>query len=229
MKQSATLTSTDKFSFPQEIIFRKCVEGWLVISVNTANWLVLRSDLQKYLLNQLIEGKTIGETALSLNDSEKGMQEYKSLLAAITAREFAYIDHTPYPDYHEGYRMLNLYLTNACNLHCAHCFMKSGKPLKDELSTDEWQRILSEFRDEGGLSVTFSGGEPLMNKDFDVILAHASTIGLNTTVLSNGVLWSKDRIERLSPFISEIQISIDGFDESSNAMIRGTGHFSEGT
>ncbi len=225
MKQSATLSSTDKFSFPQEIIFRRCAEGWLVVSVNTANWLVLRSDLQKDLLGQLIEGKTIGETALSLNSSEKGMQEYKSLLAAITAREFAYIDQTPRPDYHEGYRMLNLYLTNACNLHCAHCFMKSGKPLKDELSTDEWLRILSEFRNEGGVAVTFSGGEPLMNKGFDTILEHASAIGLNTTVLSNGVLSNEARINRLSPFISEIQISIDGFDESSNARIRGAGHF----
>lgn len=225
MKKNATLKSTDKFSFPQEIVFRRCAEGWLVIAVSTANWIVLQSDCQRTLLEQLIQGKTIGEIALSLAASDKRMQEFKSLLAAITEREFASTNYVPRPDFHEGYRMLNLYLTNACNLHCTHCFMKSGKPLKNELPADEWQRILSEFKTEGGLSVTFSGGEPLMNKDFDAILSHASTIGLNTTILSNGVLWNKEKIEELAPNISEIQISIDGFDESSNAKIRGAGHF----
>ena len=225
MKRSATLKSTDNFSFPQEIIFRKCPEGWLVISVHTANWIVLQSDFQKALLEHLIQGKTIGEIVESMSVSDAGMQEFKSLLAAITAREFAYTDHQPHPDFHEGYRMLNLYLTNACNLRCTHCFMKSGKPLKDELPVMEWKRILSEFKKEGGQSVTFSGGEPLMNKDFDDILMHASTIGLNTTVLSNGILWDKEQIKRLAPYMSEVQISIDGFDETSNAKIRGAGHF----
>lgn len=224
MKQNAALKSTDQLFFPQEVIFRPCDEGWLVIAISTANWIVLPNAPQKQFLELLIQGKTIGEV-YTFADQQKQVNEFKQLLAAITARAFASTSAPPQPLYHEGYRMLNIYLTNACNLHCPHCFMRSGQPLANELPKEEWLRILTEFKAEGGQSVTFSGGEPLMNRDFDAILQHASTIGLATTVLSNGILWTKERIKSLAPIINEIQISIDGFDESSNAIIRGAGHF----
>lgn len=224
MKQSGEYQSSDRLYFPHEVKFLPCKEGWLVVAVATANWLVLPNDFQRSLLERLIKGDTIGDIYQLITTTQQ-ITDFKQLLAAITARNFASTTEVPAPIYHEGYRMLNIYLTNACNLRCPHCFMRSGQPFKNELPKDEWLRILSEFKAEGGESVTFSGGEPLMNRDFDAILRHASTIGLATTVLSNGILWTKDRIDALAPFISEIQISIDGFDEDSNAKIRGVGHF----
>lgn len=224
MRQSASINSSDRFFFPAEVVIKPCEEGFLVVAVPTANWLVLRSELQKNMLQQLIDGNAVGDVYMSLT-SEDEQRQFSQLLAAITAREFAHTDHAPAPQYLEGYRMLNIYLTNACNLRCEHCFMHSGQPLKDELPADEWCRILSEFKNNGGQSVTFSGGEPLMNRDFDDILIHASSLQLETTVLSNGILWTHERIAKLAPYISQIQISIDGFDESSNAKVRGAGHF----
>lgn len=224
MRQSASINSSDKYFFPAEIVTRPCEEGFLVIAVPTANWLVLRSELQKDMLQQLIDGRTVGDVYTSLASTDE-QRQFSQLLAAITARDFARTDHTPTPQYLEGYRMLNIYLTNACNLRCEHCFMHSGSPLKNELPTDEWRRILSEFKYNGGQSVTFSGGEPLMNRDFDEILIQASSLQLETTVLSNGILWTQERIAKLAPYISQIQISIDGFDEPSNAKVRGAGHF----
>ena len=218
MKQNGELQGTDRLYFPSEVSFRPCNEGWLVVAVSTANWLVLPNDFQKTLLQHLIKGETIGEV-FQLITTDEQLGDFKRLLAAITARSFALTTQPPQPSYHEGYRMLNIYLTNACNLRCPHCFMRSGQPLANELPTDEWLRILSEFKAEGGES------EPLMNRDFETILTHAHQIGLSTTILSNGILWTEEQITRLSPSISEIQISIDGFDESSNAKIRGIGHF----
>lgn len=224
MRQHSELQSNDRLIFPDEIIFRPCEDCWLVVAVPAANWLVIKTDFQKQLLQQLIHGHTVGEVFTSISTPDE-QSLFRQLLAAITARSFAGINTPPETQYLEGYRMLNIYLTNACNLRCDHCFMHSGKPLKNELPKSEWLRILSEFKENGGQSVTFSGGEPLMNPDFDEILIHASTIGLETTVLSNGILWTKERIEQLSPYINQIQISIDGFDETSNAKVRGKGHF----
>ena len=144
MRQHSELQSTDHLIFADEIIFRPCDEGWLVISVLTANWMVIRSDLQKHLLQQLISGLCIGEVYTSLHNPDEQSQ-FKQLLAAITARNFAGVNTPPVPLYLEGYRMLNIYLTNACNLHCEHCFMRSGKPLENELTKAEWLRILTEF------------------------------------------------------------------------------------
>ena len=224
MRQSASINSSDRFFFPAEVVIKPCEEGFLVVAVPTANWLVLHSELQKDMLQQLIDGKVVGDVYMSLT-SEDEQRQFSQLLAAITARDFARTDQPLVPQYLEGYRMLNIYLTNACNLRCDHCFMRSGSPLKNELPADEWRRILSEFKANGGQSVTFSGGEPLMNPAFDDILIHAASLQLETTVLSNGILWTQERIAKLAPYISQIQISIDGFDESSNAKVRGTGHF----
>lgn len=224
MQQSGEIKSTDKLFFPKEIVFRKHNEGWLVVAVSTANWLVLPSGFQRQLLEHLINGETIGEVC-QLISSEQQLTELKQLLAAITARSFAYTDHVPEPQFPDVTHQLTCYLTNACNLRCQHCFMRSGKPMDNELSKEEWNRILTDFRQQGGESVTFTGGEPLMNHDFHDILKHAHHQGLTTTILSNGILWTESLIHDLAPFISEIQISIDGFDEASNAKVRGSGHF----
>lgn len=228
MQQSGSVNSNERFFFSKEISFLSLEEEMVAVSVNTANWIVMRSEFQKMLFLRLVEGETIGEV-YSLITSEGQFEEFRQLLAAITARDFARTDHKPEIKLLEGYKMLNCYLTNACNLRCEHCFMKSGIKLKDELPATEWKRILTEFHDNGGESVTFSGGEPLMNKAFPDIVKHANEIGLNVTVLSNGILWSQDMINSLSPYITEIQISIDGVDEESNSIVRGKGHFDKVT
>ena len=224
MKHSGSIDSKDRLFFAGNIVFRPYPDGWLVVSIQSANWIVIRSAMQKELLERLIEGSTIGEL-MPMIQSESDLSQLKSLLSAIFARDFARTDAPPQTNYLEGYKMLNCYLTNACNLRCKHCFMRSGIPLKDELPASEWKRILEEFHNAGGVSVTFSGGEPLMNRDFDKILKFAHSIDLNTTVLTNGLLWTEERIQELSPTITEIQVSIDGVDESSNAKVRGKGHF----
>jgi pyrroloquinoline quinone biosynthesis protein E len=57
-------------------------------------------------------------------------------------------------------------LTYACPLHCPYC----SNPLaledyRDELTTDEWQRVFAEAADLGVLQVHLSGGEPLQRHD----------------------------------------------------------------
>lgn len=224
MQNQASIKSSDKLYFGREIVFRDCPEGWLVISVDTANWLVMKSDFQRCLLENFIGGKTVGEVVRSVK-TEQQMVEFKALLAAIYAREFARTDDVPRPVLLEGYKMLNCYVTNACNLRCEHCFMRSDIKLKNELSVDEWKKVLLDFKDAGGENVTFTGGEPMMKIGFLDLVKYTYGIGLKVTVLSNGLLWDDYSIPNIAPYISEIQISIDGVDEESNAKVRGSGHF----
>lgn len=97
--------------------------------------------------------------------------------------------------------------------------------LENELTLGDWMKVLTSFKENGGEFVTFSGGEPLMFKNFPQIISHAHDLGLKSTVLSNGLLWSDKLIHDLAPFIDEIQFSLDGVDEETNSMVRGSGHF----
>lgn len=214
----------DILHFPEEIVIEKINDFYLVIAVQTANWIVLYNSRQIDFLNMLRSGKCVGD-AIETVDSEEAMGDLKIVLAAIFARKFAGVNGEVTKEYLEGYKMLNIYITNACNLKCKHCFMLSGKKLENELTLGDWMKVLTSFKENGGEFVTFSGGEPLMFKNFPQIISHAHDLGLKSTVLSNGLLWSDKLIHDLAPFIDEIQFSLDGVDEETNSMVRGSGHF----
>lgn len=214
----------DILHFPEEIVVEKINDFYLVIAVQTANWIVLYNSRQIDFLNMLRSGKCVGDVIETV-DSEEAMGDLKIVLAAIFARKFAGVNGEVTKEYLEGYKMLNIYITNACNLKCKHCFMLSGKKLENELTLEDWMKVLTSFKENGGEFVTFSGGEPLMFKNFPQIISHAHDLGLKSTVLSNGLLWSDKLIHDLAPFIDEIQFSLDGVDEETNSMVRGSGHF----
>jgi len=75
--------------------------------------------------------------------------------------------------------LLWLELTEKCNLTCTHCYAESSpyKPLHRQLTSSDWQRLLVEAYDLGCRRVQFIGGEPLLVKEFDHLVATAHTLG----------------------------------------------------
>ena len=210
--------------FPEEIAYLHYAGRTMAVAVETANWMVLPSESSKDYLENLRSGKTVGEVMRQIEDGGE-KQTFIRLLTAIVARQFAGMYEAPKPERVDGYKMLNIYLTNACNLRCPHCFMKAGKLLANELTADEWLRVLTEFKECGGMAVTLTGGEPTMHPGFRTIVETANGQGLQLTVLTNGILWTDELIDELSPCMAEVQISIDGVDDASNAKIRQAGTF----
>lgn len=223
-QQSREISLGDILHFPSDIQYIPYSGVILAIALETANWLVLKDKHSKEYLEALREGKTVGEVLNQIKSSDE-RNVFLKLLSAIMARQFAGLDKVPNPIFVEGYKMLNIYLTNACNLSCTHCFMKAGKRLDHELQMEDWIRVLNEFADAGGTSITITGGEPLMYPGFKTILEVAKQKNLQTTVLTNGILWTDELINQLSALIAEVQISIDGVDDASNAKVRTAGVF----
>lgn len=223
MKFSQIIKSTDVLRFPNNIVIKKH-DGFLIaISVDSGNWIVFETEFQKSILDELINGKNIGEIFHQHIKTEIQKTEFLSLLRRIFARKFANINTELEINclQSESYKKLYIYLTNECNLRCTHCFMYAGSKLKNELNTDEWKSLITEFKQLGGEMVTFTGGEPIMHNGFAEIIKYTHDIGLFVSVLSNGTLWNEQLIDELSPYISEIQISIDGVDEKSYSLVRG--------
>jgi pyrroloquinoline quinone biosynthesis protein E len=107
---------------------------------------------------------------------------------------------------------LILELTHRCPLQCAYCsnpLMLEGPG--SELSTGEWQRVLTEAGDLGVLQVHFSGGEPMARSDLPALVAHASAAGLYTNLITSGVLLTdKAMAALLAAGIDHIQLSFQG-------------------
>lgn len=221
--KQASYNFDDILYFPKGVEIIPYEDMYVAISVETANWIVLYNSVQKEIFESLLKGKSIGETFEHFG--EKQIQDLKTVLVGIYARNLAGTEVAPEREFYDATKHLNIYLTNSCNLRCVHCFMKSGIKLANELHKEDWENVLRQFKDNSGTNVTFTGGEPLMNKDFEKIVEYAHNIGLEVTVLSNGVLWTDEMIDSMAPYITEAQFSIDGVNEQDNAKIRGANHF----
>ncbi len=104
-------------------------------------------------------------------------------------------------------------LTNACNLRCKHCHNASGKPLEEELSTEEAIKVLQGMKRDNIFDVRFSGGEPTQRSDWFEILSESKRLGLATSLNTNGVYGLQhdlviERFKALDP--QQITFSIDG-------------------
>src|ERR1700683_1283726 len=100
-------------------------------------------------------------------------------------------------------------ITHRCPLHCPYC----SNPLElvrsnAELSTDEWKRVLSEARALGVLQLGLSGGEPLVRRDVEQLVAHAHDIGLYITLVTSAVGLTRERAQRFKDAgLDHVQIS----------------------
>ena len=87
-------------------------------------------------------------------------------------------------------------LTYRCPLACPYCSNPLNfRDIKDELSTTQWQRALDEARELGAIQLCFSGGEPLLRKDLEVLVAHARQLGFFSQLSTSGVGLSEKRLE----------------------------------
>ncbi len=79
-------------------------------------------------------------------------------------------------------------VTYACPLQCPYC----SNPVdyaryKNELTTEEWIRVLKEARAMGAVQLGFSGGEPLARRDLEVLIAEARRMGYYTNLITSGM------------------------------------------
>ena len=100
-------------------------------------------------------------------------------------------------------------LTYKCPLQCPYCsnpvdFAKTGV----ELDTDQWIKVLREGRELGAAQLGLSGGEPIVRKDLELIVAEASKLGYYTNLITSGIGMSADRVASLKEAgLDHIQVS----------------------
>lgn len=208
-----------RYCFPHSISIVQHNDKIIVIAPDYANWIVLNSVEQLSILDFLKQGNTIHETL----EQSFPQEDVNFVICQLEGRQFCSKQiHSAVEDE----RSMHLYLTNKCNLRCPHCYMFSGKSNEQELTTEEVIDVINKYRTIArGKRLTISGGEPTIRPDFERIIQYASKQGLEVKLLTNGSLFSKATIETLSNYIGAVQVSIDGFSEESNAIVRGYGHF----
>lgn len=118
-------------------------------------------------------------------------------------------------------------LTYRCPLQCPYC----SNPLeiakyKDELDTDQWIDVLRQARKMGAAQLGFSGGEPLVRQDLEVLIAEARRLGYYSNLITSGVGMDEARVAAFKEAgLDHIQISFQASDEELNNYLGGTDSF----
>lgn len=118
-------------------------------------------------------------------------------------------------------------LTYRCPLQCPYC----SNPVeiakyKDELSTEDWIRVMRQARKMGAAQLGFSGGEPLARRDLEALIAEARSLGYYTNLITSGVGMDEKRVKTFKEAgLDHIQISFQASDEELNNYLGGTRSF----
>jgi pyrroloquinoline quinone biosynthesis protein E len=118
-------------------------------------------------------------------------------------------------------------LTYRCPLHCVYCsnpvdYAKYGA----ELATEDWLRVLREGRSLGAAQLGFSGGEPLVRDDLEVLVTEARRLGYYSNLITSGVGLNERRIAALKDGgLDHIQVSFQDSTREVNDFLSSTRTF----
>jgi PqqA peptide cyclase len=88
-------------------------------------------------------------------------------------------------------------ITYRCPLHCPYCSNPTQTQNDQELTTDEWTRVIREAAALGVLQIGFSGGEPLARRDLPDLVRAAREANLYTNLITSGIGLDDDRVRDL--------------------------------
>lgn len=113
-------------------------------------------------------------------------------------------------------RYVSIALTNACDLHCAHCY---APKYSARLATDRLQRWLAELDAHGCLGVGFGGGEPTLHPDFAVLCRYATTAtDLAVTFTTHANRLEDSLLTELQGNVHFLRVSMDGVGRTYEEM-----------
>ncbi|MEM3725280.1 MAG: radical SAM protein [Candidatus Bathyarchaeia archaeon] len=116
--------------------------------------------------------------------------------------------------------------TYQCNLRCKHCYEDAGNGKRTELSTEEAKQVLDKLSKIAGIglpALSFSGGEPLIRRDFFEVAAYAKKRIGYVSIASNGTLITKNNAKKIKDVgIDYVEISVDGASPTLHDAFRGT-------
>lgn len=114
--------------------------------------------------------------------------------------------------------LCNYYLTYRCNASCGFCdIWERPSPY---VTLENFRQNLNDLKALGVKVIDFTGGEPLLHRQLDLLLQEAKRQGMITTVTTNGLLYPK-YAERLRGLVDMLHFSLDSpvreeHDESRN-------------
>ena len=117
-------------------------------------------------------------------------------------------------------------LTNRCNLNCVHCYLPrhaNEVAVPHEINLAELREIIDRAVEAGCLKMLFTGGEPLLHREFSEVYIYAKEKGLLVTLFTNGTTLRDGILDLFSAYPPhEVEISLYGVTQATYESITRT-------
>lgn len=124
--------------------------------------------------------------------------------------------------------VLQITLTNRCNLKCQMCFVKYyvTEP-EEEMTNSQILNLINDAFNMGIKVAVFSGGEPFLREDIYDICNHCFKKGLWTVITTNGTLLENKFKQIIDSRVSHLHFSVDGLEETHDYIRNKKGCFKQ--
>ena len=118
-------------------------------------------------------------------------------------------------------------LTYRCPLRCSYC----SNPIdwatrRNELDTETWLRVFREAEDVGVVGLNLTGGEPILRRDLEELIAGARKLDLYTNLITSGIPLSRKRLEKFREAgLDNVQVSVQDVSAKASDRIAGLRSF----
>src|SRR5262249_3596753 len=118
-------------------------------------------------------------------------------------------------------------LTYRCPLRCSYC----SNPVdwakrKNELDTETWKRVFREAEELGVVGLNLTGGEPILRKDLEELIAEARRLDLYTNLITSGIPLERARLAQFrAAGLDNVQVSVQDVDAKESDRIAGLRSF----
>jgi cyclic pyranopterin phosphate synthase len=120
-------------------------------------------------------------------------------------------------------RDLRISVTDRCNFRCVYCMPKEvfGRdhpflPRQELLTFEELERAARLFTHLGVSKVRLTGGEPLLRRDLEVLVAMLARLpGLELTLTTNGSLLAEKAQRLRQAGLRRVSVSLDAIDDET--------------
>src|SRR5918998_270197 len=111
-------------------------------------------------------------------------------------------------------RNLRLSVTDRCNLRCSYCMPEKDYvwlPREDILQFEEIERLVDSFQDVGVDTIRLTGGEPLLRRDLDRLVARLAARPRirDLAMTTNGVLLADHAASLKAAGLHRLTVSLD--------------------
>lgn len=214
----------------------------LLIDPKSPNWISMNHTGAEVIKlcngkNSLSEIQDAVIKKYNLPGGKKTRDEISEFLTAARLLEFVSDKKFDVPDYPGRSKAIApkkldelwIYFTLACNLRCKHCLVDAGKVLRNELSVDEFKKVVDEGIKLGVKRFYITGGEPFIKEGvFDLIKYITRTKKRELIVLTNATLFDDKKIAELKKLAGPkllIQVSLEGPNAEIHDRLRGESSF----